>query len=260
MFIFAGDHLTFQPTTCFICGDDGWCMVVLLMVDGCSFPVSHVSPDGEPSQNFPESSWGYHCGCSYVAGSWSRWTRLGQTLMPRASKNHFQRRELPLNKDQLGWLTLTHQLQVDDGLGPSPRLLLEVFTPLSKRSFEESVVGFSHQPLGCMWIHVASMFFSCFWDWCWTSFKPSLGLVSHLTFPWELPNKPCRQHGTLHHERGDMLFNQARVIQAWFGPWTSQARCEKRNTKYNTHTPSTGDVHFDGHIQKFILLIQQFNI
>eukprot|EP00435_Cladocopium_sp_Y103_P042805 s1431_g11.t3 len=32
-----------------------------------------------------------------------------------------------------------------------------------------------------------------------------------------------QQHGTLHHERRDMLFNQARAIHAWFGPWSSEA-------------------------------------
>eukprot|EP00439_Symbiodinium_sp_Y106_P067135 s2342_g11.t1 len=31
------------------------------------------------------------------------------------------------------------------------------------------------------------------------------------------------RHGTLHHERGDMLYNQARIIEAWFGQWAPEA-------------------------------------
>ncbi|CAL1126732.1 unnamed protein product [Cladocopium goreaui] len=47
-----------------------------------------------------------------------------------------------------------------------------------------------------------------------------------------------QQHGTLHHERRDTLFNQARVIQAWFGPWSSEAL---KNPRFDRDT-SAGEM------------------
>ncbi|CAK9019224.1 unnamed protein product [Durusdinium trenchii] len=51
----------------------------------------------------------------------------------------------------------------------------------------------------------------------------------------------CHQkHGTLHHERLDMLFNQARIIEAWFGPWTDEAL---KNPRFAELRPgSSGDL------------------
>eukprot|EP00434_Breviolum_minutum_P002238 symbB.v1.2.001971.t1/scaffold78.1/size345887/8 len=51
-----------------------------------------------------------------------------------------------------------------------------------------------------------------------------------------------QQHGTLHHERGDMLFNQARVIEAWFGPWAHEALKNPRFSDRPNATGASGDL------------------
>ncbi|CAE7365518.1 Pgant8 [Symbiodinium natans] len=49
-------------------------------------------------------------------------------------------------------------------------------------------------------------------------------------------------HGTLHHERGDMLYNQARIIEAWFGEWASEAMKHPRFADYTSGVSAVGDI------------------
>ncbi|CAJ1415620.1 unnamed protein product [Effrenium voratum] len=51
-----------------------------------------------------------------------------------------------------------------------------------------------------------------------------------------------KQHGTLHHEREDMIFNQARIIEAWFGPWASEAQKDPRFADYLLGARTVGDL------------------